>query len=70
MSPFIIPIVAVALLLLNGAPEPDRAILLPDGVSPASLETNGMENASVLPEPVRPRPSTSRPSSVSGSVAV
>ena len=30
MSPFIIPIVAVALLLLNGAPEPDRAILLPD----------------------------------------
>ena len=30
MSPFIIPVVAVALLLFRTTPEPDRAILLPD----------------------------------------
>src|SRR5690606_10001947 len=33
-------------------------------------ETVGSENARVLPEPVRPRPRTSRPLSESGSVAV
>ena len=32
--------------------------------------TSGRANASVLPEPVRPRPRTSRPASESGSVAV
>ena len=35
----------------------------------ASRATRGMENASVLPLPVFPRPSTSRPASVSGSVS-
>ncbi len=35
----------------------------------AKAVTSGMENAIVLPEPVRPRPSTSRPASASGSVA-
>ena len=36
---------------------------------PASAVTSGMENAIVLPEPVLPRPSTSRPASASGRVA-
>src|SRR6266516_4173879 len=36
---------------------------------PANAVTSGIENAIVLPEPVRPRPSTSRPASASGSVA-
>ncbi len=35
----------------------------------ARAATRGMQNASVLPEPVWPRPSTSRPASVSVSVA-
>ncbi len=35
---------------------------------PARTVTSGIANASVLPEPVRPRPSTSRPASASGSV--
>jgi hypothetical protein len=35
----------------------------------ASRATSGRLKASVLPEPVRPRPSTSRPARVSGSVA-
>ena len=34
-----------------------------------SLVTNGMAKAMVLPEPVLPRPNTSRPASVSGRVA-
>ena len=36
----------------------------------ASLATTGRAKARVLPEPVRPRPSTSRPARESGSVAV
>jgi hypothetical protein len=36
---------------------------------PASRATSGRPKARVLPLPVRPRPSTSRPASVSGSVA-
>ncbi len=36
---------------------------------PVSLVTSGMANAMVLPEPVLPRPSTSRPARVAGSVA-
>ena len=35
----------------------------------ASLATMGIENPSVLPEPVRPRPRMSLPASASGSVA-
>ena len=35
----------------------------------ASPATSGIENPSVLPEPVRPRPRMSRPASASGSVA-
>ncbi len=35
----------------------------------ASRATRGNAKARVLPEPVRPRPSTSRPERVSGSVA-
>src|SRR4051794_14702892 len=38
-------------------------------VEAASRATSGMLKARVLPEPVRPRPSTSRPARVSGSVA-
>ncbi len=37
---------------------------------PASAETRGSANATVLPLPVRPRPSTSRPASESGRVAL
>src|SRR6478609_8613571 len=40
--------------------------LLPDA---ARRATSGSRNAYVLPEPVRPRPSTSRPARESGSVA-
>ena len=36
---------------------------------PASLMIMGRPNAKVLPDPVRPRPSTSRPASASGIVA-
>ena len=39
------------------------------GVPSASPATSGSANASVLPEPVRPRPRTSRPARVSGSVS-
>ena len=51
------------------APAPGRAGGRPwCGRRPVAA-TSGSENASVLPEPVRPRPRMSRPASASGSVA-
>ena len=45
-----------------------RDTRLEPGARPARRETSGSANATVLPEPVRPRPSTSRPARESGRV--
>ena len=50
------------------APGPDRSVGDARRCMAASRVTIGMEKASVFPLPVLPRPSTSRPASVSGSV--
>src|SRR5690625_7793827 len=52
-----------------GRVEREGPRLLPWSRDPARRATSGKEKANVLPEPVLPRPSTSRPARVSGSVS-